>query len=114
MLLAARDTGVKKFVSASSAAVYGNLPDLPKREDMPVDPLSPYAVEKHAVEEYSRVFSSLYGLSTVCLRYFNEYGPRQDPHSDYAAAVPKFIQRIRSGDPPLIYGTGNRRGILCM
>ena len=108
MLLAARDTGVKKFVSASSAAVYGNLPDLPKREDMPVDPLSPYAVEKHAVEEYSRVFSSLYGLSTVCLRYFNVYGPGQDPYSDYAAAVPRFIQRIRSGEPPLIYGDGEQ------
>ena len=114
MLLTARDVGVKKVVSASSVAVYGFLPDLPKREEMPVDPLSPYAVEKHAGEEYSRIFSSLYGLSTVCLRYFNVYGLRQDPHSDYAAAVPRFIQRIRSGEPPLIYGDGNRRGILCM
>jgi nucleoside-diphosphate-sugar epimerase len=108
VLLAARKAGVKKVVSASSTAVYGNLLDLPKREDMLVDPLSLYAVEKHGVEEYSRVFSSLYGLSTVCLRYFNVYGSRQDPHSDYAAAVPKFIQHISSGEAPVIYGDGEQ------
>lgn len=108
VLLAARDAGVKRVVSASSAAVYGNIPDLPKREDMPVNPLSPYAVEKHAVEEYSRIFSELYGLSTVCLRFFNVYGPRQDPYSDYAAAVPRIINRVMQGDPPVIYGDGEQ------
>lgn len=108
VLLAARDAGVKKVVSASSAAVYGNLPGLPKTEHMPIDPASPYAVEKHCGEEYSRVFSSLYGLSTVCLRYFNVYGPRQDPHSDYAAAVPKFIERIKNNQAPIIYGDGEQ------
>ncbi|PKL60587.1 MAG: GDP-mannose 4,6-dehydratase [Methanomicrobiales archaeon HGW-Methanomicrobiales-4] len=108
MLLVASDVGVKKVVSASSAAVYGNLLSLRKREDMPVDPLSPYGVEKHASREYFRIFSSLYGLSTVCLRYFNVYGPRRDPHSDYSAAVPKFIQRISSGKPSLIYGDGEQ------
>ncbi len=108
VLLAARNAGVKKVVSASSAAVYGNQPYLPKCEDMMVDPLSPYAVEKHCVEEYSRVFSSLYNLSTVCLRFFNVFGQRQDPYSDYAAVVPKFIQRISCGEPPLIYGDGEQ------
>lgn len=108
ILIAARDAGIKKVVSASSAAIYGNLPELPKRENSPIDPESPYAVDKHCLEEYSRIFSRLYGLSTVCLRYFNVYGPRQDPYSDYAAVIPKFIHKIKSGESPLIYGDGEQ------
>lgn len=108
VLLAARDIGVKRVVHASSAAVYGNLPDLPKRENMPVDPLSPYAVAKYAGERYCRVFSLLYGLQAVSLRFFNVYGPRQDPRSDYAAVIPRFIARIRAGEAPLIYGDGGQ------
>ncbi|OPX67927.1 MAG: UDP-galactose-4-epimerase [Methanoregulaceae archaeon PtaB.Bin056] len=108
VLLAARDTGVKRVVHASSAAVYGNLPGLPKREDMPVDPLSPYAVAKYAGERYCRVFSLLYGLQAVSLRFFNVFGPRQDPCSDYAAVIPRFIARMRAGEAPLIYGDGGQ------
>ncbi len=108
VLLAARDSGVKRVVHASSAAVYGNLPDLPKGEDMPVDPLSPYAVAKYAGERYCRAFSLLYGLQAVSLRFFNVYGPRQDPRSDYAAVIPRFIARIREGKAPLIYGDGGQ------
>lgn len=106
VLLAARDCGIQKVVHASSAAVYGNLPGLPKREDMPVDPLSPYAVAKYAGEQYCRIFSALYGVETASLRYFNVFGPRQDPRSDYAAVIPRFIARIRAGKAPLIYGDG--------
>lgn len=106
VLLAARDCGVRKVVHASSAAVYGNLPGLPKCEDMPVEPLSPYAVAKHAGEQYCRVFSALYGVETASLRYFNVFGPRQDPQSDYAAVIPRFIARIRAGEAPTIYGDG--------
>jgi UDP-glucose 4-epimerase len=108
VLLAARDTGVKKVVCASSAAVYGNLPGLPKKEEMPVDPLSPYAVAKLAGEHYARVFSLNYGLSTVSLRYFNVYGSRQDPRSQYAAAVTRFIYQIANGSLPVIYGDGEQ------
>lgn len=108
ILLAARDMGVKKVVCASSAAVYGGLPGLPKREDMPVDPLSPYAVAKLAGEHYARVFSLLYGLPTVSLRYFNVYGSRQDPRSQYAAAVTRFIYQIANGSLPVIYGDGEQ------
>jgi UDP-glucose 4-epimerase len=108
VLLAARDARVRKVVFASSAAVYGNLPELPKRENMPVDPQSPYAVAKLTGECYCSLFSSLYGLRTVCLRYFNVYGPRQDPHSDYAAVIPRFILRVKNGQPPVIYGDGEQ------
>lgn len=108
VLLAAREAEVRKIVTASSAALYGNLPGLPKHENMDVDPLSPYAVEKHAAEEYSRVFSSLYGLQTVCLRYFNVFGLRQNPNSDYAAVIPKFIDQIFKNKPLRIYGDGEQ------
>lgn len=108
VLLAAREAGVKKVVFASSAAVYGNLPELPKREDMPVDPQSPYALAKLTGEYYCRLFSELYGLKTAALRYFNVYGPRQDPSSDYAAVIPKFIHRLKNGRPPVIYGDGEQ------
>ena len=108
VLIAARDAGVRKVVAASSAAIYGNRPGLPKREDDPVDPLSPYALAKLTGEYYGKLFTNLYGLPTVFLRYFNVYGPRQDPHSDYAAVIPKFIDRLSMGDAPLIFGDGEQ------
>ena len=91
VLIAARDCGVRKVVFASSSSVYGDTPTLPKREDMTPSPLSPYAVSKLAGEHYLRVFSEVYGLETVALRYFNVFGPRQDPTSQYAAVIPNFI-----------------------
>jgi UDP-glucose 4-epimerase len=108
VLLAARDTGVKKVVYASSAAVFGNIPGTPKKEDSAVDPLSPYAVAKLTGEYYCNLFTRLYGMDTAVLRYFNAYGPRQDPHSDYAAVIPKFIMRLSGGEPPLIFGDGEQ------
>ncbi len=106
LLIAARDAGVERFVFSSSSSVYGGNPKLPKREDMLPAPLSPYAVQKLTSEHYCRVFHSLYGLNTFCLRYFNVYGPRQDPTSQYAAVIPRFISALRAGRRPLIYGDG--------
>ena len=108
VLLAARDNNVKKVVFASSAAVYGDSPVQPKCEDMIPEPLSPYAVSKLASEYYCQVFTMLYGLKTVCLRYFNVYGPRQDPKSEYAAVIPKFIQLVKEGKSPVIFGDGEQ------
>jgi UDP-glucose 4-epimerase len=108
VLIAAKDQGVPKFVMASSSSVYGDTPVLPKQEDMPPHPLSPYAVSKLAGESYASVFSGLFGLQTVCLRYFNVYGPRQDPLSEYAAVVPRFITRILAGEPVVIHGDGGQ------
>jgi UDP-glucose 4-epimerase len=108
VLLAARDRGVKKVVYASSSAVYGDEPTLPKVEIMKAYPKSPYAVGKITGEYYARVFSELYGLRTICLRYFNVYGPRQDPASEYAAVIPIFISRIMAGKAPVIFGDGNQ------
>ncbi|MDD4972261.1 MAG: SDR family oxidoreductase [Paludibacter sp.] len=108
VLIAARDTKVKKVVFASSSSVYGDTPTLPKKEDMIPDPLSPYAVNKIGAEYYCRVFNRVYGLQTVCLRYFNVYGPRQNPNSEYAAVIPKFISQIIQGEPPVIFGDGEQ------
>lgn len=108
VLLAARDEGVSRVVGASSSSVYGESPELPKHEGMPVDPLSPYAVGKLTAERYAAVFTRVYGLETVSLRYFNVYGPRQDPHGDYAAVIPKFISLILSGKKLTIYGDGSQ------
>ena len=108
VLLAARDCGVKKVVFSSSSAVYGDEPTLPKREDMPPVPLSPYAVSKLAGEYYCKVFFELFGLKTVSLRYFNVFGPRQDPQSEYAAVIPKFITRLLNHQAPLIFGDGKQ------
>lgn len=108
ILLAARDNGVGKVIYASSCAVYGDTPALPKREDMLADPQSPYAVTKLAGEQYCHAFSHVYGLPTACLRYFNVYGPRQDPASHYAAVIPKFIQMVSGGKPPVIFGDGEQ------
>jgi UDP-glucose 4-epimerase len=108
VLLAARDCRVKKVVFASSSAIYGEEPTQPKREDMCPAPRSPYAVSKLAGEYYCNVFSELFGVKTVSLRYFNVFGPRQDPHSEYAAVIPKFITRILNNQPPLIFGDGKQ------
>jgi nucleoside-diphosphate-sugar epimerase len=106
VLLAARDAGVKRVVFASSSAVYGDSPTMPKREDMRTQPLSPYAVNKLAGEEYCKVFHRVYGLPTVALRYFNVFGPRQDPTSAYAAAIAAFAAAILAGKQPTVYGDG--------
>ena len=108
VLVAARDNGVKKVVYASSAAVYGDSPVLPKTEDMTPNPLSPYAVAKLAGEYYCNVFQDIYRFKTVSLRYFNVYGPRQDPHSTYAAAIPLFVSLALAGKPPVIFGDGEQ------
>lgn len=106
MLVAARDAGVKRFVFASSSSIYGDSPTLPKQEDMAPQPKSPYAVAKMAAENFCRIFYDLYELETVCLRYFNVFGPRQDPGSEYSAVIPIFIRKMLAGEAPLIYGDG--------
>jgi len=108
VLLAARDNKVKKLVYASSSSVYGDTPILPKKEDMHPNPQSPYAVTKLAGEHYCQVFQQAYGLHTVCLRYFNVYGPRQDPDSPYSAVIPRFIKQVSQGKPPIIFGDGEQ------
>lgn len=108
MLKACVDAGVKRFVFASSSSVYGDTPQLPKHEDLPTNPLSPYAVSKLAGERYCDVFSRIYGIQTICLRYFNVFGPRQNPDSQYAAVIPKFIKAILDGESPIIYGDGEQ------
>jgi len=108
VLVAGRDAGVRRVVYASSSSIYGDTPELPKREDMLASPQSPYAVGKLAGEYYCRVFSKLYGLDCVPLRYFNVFGPRQDPTSQYAAVVPIFITALLDGGAPVIYGDGEQ------
>ena len=108
VLVAARDCGVRKVLFASSSSVYGNTPTLPKSEDMAPNPLSPYAVSKHTGEQYLKVFSEIYGIKTLSLRYFNVFGPRQDPKSEYAAVIPKFITKILRHESPTIYGDGGQ------
>jgi len=106
LLMAARDAGVKRIVAASSSSVYGANEQLPKREDQELLPVSPYAASKLAGEHYCRIFTRLYGLETVSLRYFNVFGPRQDPDSQYAAVVPLFIQAGLDGVPLTVHGDG--------
>lgn len=106
VLLAAKDCGVRKVVLSASAAAYGDDPVFPKRETMIPQPLSPYAVSKIAGEMYCDTFTRLYGLQTVALRYFNVFGPRQDPNSEYAAVIPKFTEAIVQGRSPVIFGDG--------
>jgi UDP-glucose 4-epimerase len=108
VLIAARDCGVRKVLFASSSSVYGNTPTLPKREDMTPNPLSPYAVSKLSGEHYLKVFSEVYGFETLSLRYFNVFGPRQDPQSEYAAVIPRFITKILRHESPTIYGDGGQ------
>ena len=108
LLLAARDAGVKRVVYAASSSVYGDQPTLPKFEEMRPDPLSPYAVAKLVGEYYCRVFTRSYGLESVVLRYFNVFGPRQDPTSQYSGVISRFIAALHSNKPPVIFGTGEQ------
>ncbi len=110
---AARKAGVKRVVFAGSSAVYGNSEVLPKVESMAPAPLSPYALHKSAGEAYGKIYTELYGLEVVTLRYFNVFGPRQDPKSDYAAVIPKFITRMLSGRPVTIFGDGSQTRDFC-
>lgn len=108
LLLAARDAGVRRFVYAASSSAYGETAQLPKIESMPTSPLSPYAVQKLSGEHYCKVFHDCYGLSTLALRYFNVFGPYQNPKSQYAAAIPAFITAILHGESPKVYGDGEQ------
>jgi UDP-glucose 4-epimerase len=108
VLLASRDEDVRRVVYASSSSLYGASLELPKREDMPVVPIAPYAVSKLAGEGYCRAFTNVYGLDTVALRYFNVFGPQQDPRSQYAAVIPRFIAALREGRRPTVYGDGEQ------
>jgi UDP-glucose 4-epimerase len=108
VLLAARDEGIRRIIFASSSSVYGEEGELPRLETQAANPVSPYAVSKLAAERYCISFSRIYGIETISLRYFNVFGPRQDPHSQYAAVVPRFIAAVAAGRPVLIYGDGNQ------
>lgn len=108
VLLAARDAGVRRVVYASSSSVYGNTPTLPKHEAMPTAPMSPYAVQKLTGELLCGVFTRIYGLETVALRYFNVFGPRQDPTSEYAAVIPRFLTAAISQQRPVVFGDGEQ------
>jgi nucleoside-diphosphate-sugar epimerase len=106
VLVAARDARVKRVVFAGSSSAYGDTPTLPKHEDMPVNPLSPYALQKVVGEQYLQLFTRLYGLETVSIRYFNVFGPRQDPSSPYSGVISLFATSLLSGRPPIICGDG--------
>jgi len=106
VLLAARDAGVRRVVSASSSSIYGETPVLPKHEGMTPQPLSPYALSKLAGEHYIRIFKRVYGFEAVALRYFNIFGPRQDPESQYAAVIPRFVSALLENKRPVVYGDG--------
>lgn len=108
LLVAARDAGVRRLVYAGSSSAYGDTPTLPKREDMPTRPLSPYALQKLVAEQYCQLFTSLYGLETVTIRYFNVFGPRQDPGSPYSGVISLFSTALLEGRPPTIYGDGEQ------
>lgn len=108
VLVAARDAGVKRVVFAGSSSEYGDTPTLPKHEEMPTDPLSPYALQKVVGEQYMRQFTRLYGLETVSIRYFNVFGPRQDPGSPYSGVISLFIKWLLAGQAPTIHGDGEQ------
>jgi UDP-glucose 4-epimerase len=108
ILVAARDAGVKRLVYAGSSSAYGNTPTLPKREDMPPNPLSPYALQKLVAEQYCQMFTRLYGFETVTIRYFNVFGPRQDPGSPYSGVISLFSTALLEGRQPILYGDGEQ------
>ena len=108
ILVAARDAGVKRLVYAGSSSAYGDTPTLPKREDMPTRPLSPYALQKLVAEQYCQMFTQLYGLETVTIRYFNVFGPRQDPGSPYSGVISLFSTALLEGREPMMYGDGEQ------
>jgi nucleoside-diphosphate-sugar epimerase len=108
MLSTGKDAKIKKFVYASSSSIYGDNPELPKKEDFPIRPISPYALTKYVGERYCQIFWQIYGLPTICLRYFNVFGPKQDPFSQYSAVIPKFIDSFLQNKNPIIFGTGEQ------
>jgi nucleoside-diphosphate-sugar epimerase len=108
ILVAARDAGVRRLVYAGSSSAYGDTPTLPKREDMPTNPLSPYALQKLVAEQYCQMFTRLYGFETVTIRYFNVFGPRQDPGSPYSGVISLFSTALLEGTQPVIYGDGEQ------
>jgi UDP-glucose 4-epimerase len=108
ILVACRDLGVKRVVYAGSSSVYGALEELPKREDHPTHPISPYGLSKLVGEEYCRIFSGLYGMEAVTLRFYNVFGPRQNPAGPYAAVIPIWVSRLLAGEPPLVEGDGGQ------
>jgi nucleoside-diphosphate-sugar epimerase len=108
VLIAAREAKVKRLVYAGSSSVYGDTPRLPKQEDMPPNPLSPYALQKLVAEQYCRLFTRLYGFETVTIRYFNVFGPRQDPGSPYSGVISLFASALMAGRQPVIYGDGEQ------
>jgi nucleoside-diphosphate-sugar epimerase len=113
LLIAAKDAGARRFVYSASSSAYGDTPVMPKRIDMRPLPLSPYAVSKLAAEYYCTCWSHVYGLETVSLRYFNVFGPRQDPHGAYAAVIPAFLSRMLKGQQPVIFGDGEQSRDFC-
>ena len=108
-----KEHGIRRVVLAASAAAYGNQPQTPKAESMPVEPLSPYAADKIACEAYMQAYHNSYGLETVCLRYFNIFGPRQDPNGAYAAVIPAFVCKLIAGQRPVVYGDGEQTRDFC-
>ena len=108
LLIAARDAGVERIVLSSSSSVYGNAKTLPVTEDMPFGPLSPYAAQKTMKEQYGRIFQDQYDMNVFALRYFNVFGPRQNPNSQYAAVIPNFITALKNGEQPTVYGDGEQ------
>jgi UDP-glucose 4-epimerase len=108
LLIAAKEEKVRRLVYASSSSIYGFNEKLPKREDMPAEPISPYALSKYTGERYCQIFSEIYNLPTICLRYFNVFGPYQDPDSEYSAAIPKFIKLMLEDKQPIIFGDGEQ------
>ncbi len=113
LLLAARDVGARRFINSASSSAYGDTPTLPKIETMVPQPLSPYAASKLAAEAYCRSFCQVYDLETVSLRYFNVFGPRQDPNSQYAAVLPAFVSRMLRGQKPIVFGDGEHSRDFC-
>jgi nucleoside-diphosphate-sugar epimerase len=113
LLLAAKESKCKRVIYAASSSAYGDLPELPKREAVKPEPLSPYALNKLTGEYYCQVFYKCYGLETISLRYFNVFGPRQDPKSHYAAAIPAFVTAILRDEPPAIFGDGEQTRDFC-
>lgn len=113
VLIAARDARVRRLVYSASSAAYGETPTLPKVESIAPQPLSPYAVSKLAAEHYCLAFAHCYGLQTISLRYFNVFGPRQDPASQYAAAIPAFVSRMLAGQRPIVFGDGEQSRDFC-
>src|SRR3989344_2270771 len=108
LLVASRRQKIKKFVFASSSSIYGDNPELPQKEDFPIRPISPYALTKYVGERYCQIFWNIYGLPTICLRYFNVFGPKHDPTSQYSAVIPKFITALLKNQSPVILGDGEQ------